>query len=85
MLDGVLAHQRTVNTFDLLVCLALLCLGDDANDDDDDNYALSRRECGRGRWGVGFVKNLVTPLRCDDDDVLDVLKPSYIIILGVTS
>ena len=63
MLDGVLAHQRTVNTFDLLVCLALLCLGDDANDDDDDNYALSRREYGRGRWGVGFVK---TSLRhCD--------------------
>ena len=60
------------------VCLAVPkgYLGDDGDDDDGDDQddvqddgdddkgnALSRRECGRGRWGVGFVK---TSLRhCD--------------------
>ena len=52
------------------VCLAVPkgYLGDDGDDDDGDDQddgqddgdddkgnALSRRECGRGPWGVGFV------------------------------
>ena len=40
---------------------------DDNDDDDDKGNALSRRECGRGPWGVGFVRTSLRHYDGNDD------------------